>query len=106
MARILLACRLKRAGLDYWPFVVVKTHDSWQVSLQLPVLQHILVTALAVWLSQGSLPFCLKAVWQTNIPKPFQDFYSYFNEQSDPKRLFGFSKRGTKHYATPGAGQA
>ncbi len=38
--------------------------------------------------------------------KPFQDFYSYFNEQSDPKRLFGFSKHGTKHYATPGAGQA
>ena len=54
----------------------------------------------------GLLALCLKAVWQTNIPKPFQDFYSHFNEQSDPKRLFGFSKRGTKHYATPGAGQA
>ncbi|KAA6425946.1 MAG: tRNA (cytidine(34)-2 -O)-methyltransferase-like [Trebouxia sp. A1-2] len=56
--------KLKRAGLDYWPFVVVKIHDSWQ------------------------------------------DFYSYFNEQSDPKRLLGFSKRGTKHYATPGTYQA
>ena len=22
-------CRLKRAGLDYWPFVVVKVHDDW-----------------------------------------------------------------------------
>ena len=26
-----LPCRLKRAGLDYWPFVVVRVHDSWQV---------------------------------------------------------------------------
>lgn len=65
-----------------------------------------LVPALAVWLCQGSLAFCLNAIWQTDIPKPFQDFYSYFNEQSDPKRLLGFSKRGTKHYATPGAGQS
>ena len=24
--------RLKRAGLDYWPFVTVKEHTSWQVS--------------------------------------------------------------------------
>ena len=23
--------RLKRAGLDYWPFVTVKEHKSWQV---------------------------------------------------------------------------
>jgi tRNA(Leu) C34 or U34 (ribose-2'-O)-methylase TrmL len=22
-------CRLKRAGLDYWPFVVVKVHENW-----------------------------------------------------------------------------
>ena len=25
-----LACRLKRAGLDYWPKVVVKVHEDWQ----------------------------------------------------------------------------
>ena len=24
--------RLKRAGLDYWPYVTVKIHTSWQVS--------------------------------------------------------------------------
>lgn len=23
------SCRLKRAGLDYWPFVCVKVHPSW-----------------------------------------------------------------------------
>lgn len=23
--------RLKRAGLDYWPFVAVKVYESWQV---------------------------------------------------------------------------
>jgi tRNA(Leu) C34 or U34 (ribose-2'-O)-methylase TrmL len=26
----MLLCRLKRAGLDYWPHVCVKVHDSWQ----------------------------------------------------------------------------
>ena len=25
----LLVCRLKRAGLDYWPFVVVQVHECW-----------------------------------------------------------------------------
>lgn len=56
--------KLKRAGLDYWPFVVVKVHNSWQ------------------------------------------EFYNYFNDQPDPKRLFGFSKFGTQHYATPGMYQS
>jgi len=23
--------KLKRAGLDYWPYVVVKVHSSWKV---------------------------------------------------------------------------
>jgi hypothetical protein len=28
--RVLVLRRLKRAGLDYWPHVCVKVHDSWQ----------------------------------------------------------------------------
>ncbi|KAL3148016.1 hypothetical protein ABBQ38_014308 [Trebouxia sp. C0009 RCD-2024] len=56
--------KLKRAGLDYWPYVVVKVHDSWEA------------------------------------------FYDYFNNQPDPKRLFGYSKFGQAYYATPGLYQA
>lgn len=26
---MLLCCRLKRAGLDYWPYVCVAVHDDW-----------------------------------------------------------------------------
>jgi tRNA(Leu) C34 or U34 (ribose-2'-O)-methylase TrmL len=26
-----VAARLKRAGLDYWPHVCMKVHDSWEV---------------------------------------------------------------------------
>lgn len=26
-------CRLKRAGLDYWPYVCVKVHDDWPTFL-------------------------------------------------------------------------
>lgn len=28
------SCRLKRAGLDYWPFVCVKVHDGWEQFLE------------------------------------------------------------------------
>lgn len=27
-------CRLKRAGLDYWPYVCVKVHDGWAQFLE------------------------------------------------------------------------
>eukprot|EP00884_Botryococcus_braunii_P022646 jgi/Botrbrau1/9065/Bobra.0376s0035.2 len=49
--------RLKRAGLDYWPFVTIKIHDSWK------------------------------------------DFYDFYTARTERKRLVGFSKSGTTHYA-------
>ncbi|KAK9814364.1 hypothetical protein WJX72_004582 [[Myrmecia] bisecta] len=51
--------RLKRAGLDYWPFVVVNVHESWEA------------------------------------------FVEFFQAQPDPKRMLGFSKLATRHYALP-----
>ena len=32
-----------------------------------------------------------------------QEFAEFFEAQTRPRRLVGFSKRGTVHYATPGA---
>lgn len=32
-----------------------------------------------------------------------QEFAEFFEAQPRPRRLVGFSKRGTVHYATPGA---
>lgn len=45
--------KLKRAGLDYWPYVVVEVHASWAA------------------------------------------FADFFGRQDEPKRLIGFSKRGS-----------
>ena len=78
-----MQCRLKRAGLDYWPFVVVQVHDSWQVR-----------TLLMLFLGlHDVMTYCDCGV---------QAFYSYFQQQPDPKRLFGYSKYGMRHYAEPG----
>eukprot|EP00241_Pyramimonas_parkeae_P010873 CAMPEP_0114230444 /NCGR_PEP_ID=MMETSP0058-20121206/3476_1 /TAXON_ID=36894 /ORGANISM="Pyramimonas parkeae, CCMP726" /LENGTH=258 /DNA_ID=CAMNT_0001341651 /DNA_START=44 /DNA_END=820 /DNA_ORIENTATION=+ len=52
---------VKRAGLDYWPYVFVKCHDSWD------------------------------------------DFFQYFQEQEEPKRLVGFSKKGAAVHTEDGA---
>lgn len=27
-------CRLRRAGLDFWPYVVANKHKSWEVSIR------------------------------------------------------------------------
>ena len=36
------------------------------------------------------------------IASHLQEFHQFFQAQADPKRLFGFSKHGKKHYASPG----
>eukprot|EP01025_Chloroclados_australasicus_P066113 TRINITY_DN9045_c0_g1_i1.p1 TRINITY_DN9045_c0_g1~~TRINITY_DN9045_c0_g1_i1.p1 ORF type:complete len:238 (-),score=32.40 TRINITY_DN9045_c0_g1_i1:258-971(-) len=52
--------KLKRAGLNYWPYVCVKVHKSWE------------------------------------------QFFEFFKQEPEPRRLIAFSKFATKKHATPG----
>ncbi|KAL0006764.1 hypothetical protein SO802_008266 [Lithocarpus litseifolius] len=70
--------KLKRAGLDYWPYVVVKVHDSW-MEFQDYFRQQVLFFFFLIpkmRFSNLSLAFC-------------------FMIQDGEKRLLAFTKRGT-----------
>lgn len=80
--------RLKRAGLDYWPYVTVKEHESWQVGTA--------VMRLLGFPGSASTERPLKLLACS------QEFWQFYKSQEGKNRLMAFSKGGSESYCSPG----
>ncbi|CAI5972954.1 unnamed protein product [Closterium sp. NIES-64] len=111
--------KLKRAGLDYWPYVVLKRAglDYWPhvvVSVHAADLRNLKTLLLspcspfpAVTAAPGPLGFDITDsklkragldYWPyvvVNVHDSWRVFMEYFRQQPEPKRLIAFSKRGS-----------
>ncbi|KAG6469515.1 hypothetical protein ZIOFF_074239 [Zingiber officinale] len=70
--------KLKRAGLDYWPYPVIK-----MLFHLLPIIQNESVTA------------DLNRYVVVKVHNSWSEFHDYFKQQDGEKRLLAFTKRGT-----------
>ena len=111
------ACRLKRAGLDYWPFVVVHVHDSWQVGawcaagpltpdrsmLAVSVQAHGAsnATSCALYAFQVLMPTSQHHYLTSSCWLHLQAFSRFYAELPAPKRLIGYSKFADDIYSAP-----
>jgi len=92
--------RLKRAGLDYWPFVVVKVHDDWSAFHDFFREQG----APNPWCSCWVLFVCCY-LSQCATSGLVMGTNSCMGKPAGRGRLIAFSKFGKKPHTSPGTYQ-